>query len=102
LYDGSQPEGWYSTPNEVAEGIVECFSREAFLRMSIDDYQFGVHLSHKITPLPPIENFSTVIGLSIVLSSCAATPPNSLRRAMALSGRLHSPPKSLTPDSQPV
>ena len=66
------------------------------------DYQFGVHLSHKITPLPPIENFSTVIGLSIVLSSCAATPPNSLRRAMALSGRLHSPPKSLTPDSQPV
>eukprot|EP01046_Picozoa_sp_COSAG06_P073628 COSAG06_NODE_22111_length_733_cov_2.009464_2_plen_52_part_01 len=50
------------------------------------DYQFGVHLSHKITPLPPIENFSTVIiGLSIVLSSCAATPPNSLRRAMALS-----------------
>ena len=37
LYDGSQPEGWYSTPNEVAEGIVECFSREAFLRMSIDD-----------------------------------------------------------------
>ena len=66
------------------------------------DHQFGVHLSHKITPLPPIENFSTVIGLSIVLSSCAATPPNSLRRAMALSGRLHSPPKSLTPDSQPV
>ena len=59
-------------------------------------------VSHKITPLPPIENFSTVIGLSIVLSSCAATPPNSLRRAMALSGRLHSPPKSLTPDSQPV
>ena len=30
--------------------------------------QFGVHLSHTITPLPPIENFSTVIGLSIVLS----------------------------------
>ena len=27
-----------------------------------------VHLSHKITPLPPIENFSTVIGLSIVVS----------------------------------
>ena len=27
------------------------------------------------------------------LTSCAATPPNSLRRAMALSGRLHSPPK---------
>ena len=23
----------------------------------------SVHLSHKITPLPPIENFSTVIGL---------------------------------------
>eukprot|EP01046_Picozoa_sp_COSAG06_P031551 COSAG06_NODE_3080_length_5886_cov_10.248834_1_plen_172_part_00 len=22
------------------------------------DHQFGVHLSHKITPLPPIENFS--------------------------------------------
>ena len=28
LYDGSQPEGWYSTPNEVAEGIVECFSAQ--------------------------------------------------------------------------
>ena len=28
LYDGSQPEGWYSTPNEVAKGIVECFRRE--------------------------------------------------------------------------
>eukprot|EP01046_Picozoa_sp_COSAG06_P087104 COSAG06_NODE_33634_length_486_cov_31.922481_2_plen_37_part_01 len=35
---------------------------------ALRDYQFGVHLSHKITPLPPIENFSTVIGLSIVLS----------------------------------
>jgi len=28
LYDGSQPEGWYSTPNEVAEGVVECFSAQ--------------------------------------------------------------------------
>eukprot|EP01046_Picozoa_sp_COSAG06_P062576 COSAG06_NODE_14175_length_1181_cov_36.060074_2_plen_165_part_00 len=35
------------------------------------DYQSGVHLSHKITPLPPIENFPTVIGLSIVLSPLA-------------------------------
>eukprot|EP01046_Picozoa_sp_COSAG06_P072535 COSAG06_NODE_21265_length_763_cov_1.314759_1_plen_36_part_10 len=34
---------------------------------NMTDYQFGVHLSHKITALPPIENFSTVIGLSIVL-----------------------------------
>ena len=37
-------------------------------KLQIVDYQFGVHLSHKITPLPPIENFSAVIGLSIVLS----------------------------------
>eukprot|EP01046_Picozoa_sp_COSAG06_P055729 COSAG06_NODE_10332_length_1700_cov_2.635853_3_plen_193_part_00 len=35
------------------------------------DYQFGVHLSHTVTPLPPIENFPTVIGLSIVLSPLA-------------------------------
>ena len=35
------------------------------------DYQFGVHLSHTITPLPPVENFPTVIGLSIVLSLLA-------------------------------
>eukprot|EP01046_Picozoa_sp_COSAG06_P042399 COSAG06_NODE_5397_length_3506_cov_144.148518_1_plen_67_part_10 len=37
-------------------------------QLQLIDHQFGVHLSHKITPLPPIENFSTVIGLSIVLS----------------------------------
>ena len=35
------------------------------------DYQFGVHLSHEIAPLPPVENFPTVIGLSIVLSPLA-------------------------------
>jgi hypothetical protein len=28
LYGGSQPERWYSTPNEVAEGVVECFSAQ--------------------------------------------------------------------------
>jgi hypothetical protein len=39
--------------------------------LSSADYQFGVHLSHKITPLPPVENFPTVIGLSIVLSPLA-------------------------------
>ena len=46
------------------------FTEPAFpcVKVCAVDYQFGVHLSHKITPLPPIENFSTVIGLSIVLS----------------------------------
>jgi hypothetical protein len=39
------------------------------------DHQFGVRLSHKITPLSPVENFPTVIGL---LTPCAATPPTSL------------------------
>ena len=30
-------------------------------------YQFGVHLSHKITPLPPVENFPIVIGLRCIV-----------------------------------
>eukprot|EP01046_Picozoa_sp_COSAG06_P119413 COSAG06_NODE_66677_length_253_cov_4.051948_1_plen_50_part_10 len=50
--------------------MIDCNYRERAraARAVLTDYQFGVHLSHKITPLPPIENFSTVIGLSIVLS----------------------------------
>ena len=45
----------------LALGAVQALASE-------EDYQFGVHLSHKITPLLPVENFPTVIGLSIVLS----------------------------------
>ena len=49
----------------LALGAVQALASE-------EDYQFDVHLSHKITPLlPPVENFPTVIGLSIVLSPLA-------------------------------
>ena len=53
------------------------------------EHQFGVHLSHKITPLPPVENFPADIGLSIVRSFLARRRllPRS-PRAMALSGML--------------
>jgi hypothetical protein len=52
------------------------------------DYQFGVYPSHTITPLPPVENFPTVIGLSIVCSSLARRrlpprPPHALWPSLA-------------------
>jgi hypothetical protein len=58
-----------------------------------------VHLSHKITHLPPVENFPTAIGLSIVLS------PLARRRLPTRYGPLWPltfSPKSLPPDSQPA
>ena len=69
------------------------------------DHQFGVHLSiitRNHTPASHREFPDGHWPIYSPLTSCAATPPNSLRRTMALSGRSHSPSKSLTPDSQPV
>ena len=75
----------------------EVFSREDQVEsrgLCSPDHQFGVHLSHKITPLPPVENFPTVIGLSIVRSSLARRRLPSRSPALCPLAALHSAPKA--------
>jgi hypothetical protein len=56
-------------------------------------YQFGVHLSHKITPLPPVENFPIVIiGLRCIRRSSAK--PGVMAGAKILFSNLYDRPYS--------
>ena len=80
LYDGSQPEGWYSTPNEVAEGIVECFSAQ--LRQWLRECILPSLLSRSL----PINVWESVpILLSLHATAATETAAGKLSRADDLS-----------------
>jgi hypothetical protein len=80
LYGGSQPERWYSTPNEVAEGIVECFSAQ--LRQWLRECILPSLLSRSL----PINVWESVpILLSLHATAATETAAGKLSRADDLS-----------------
>eukprot|EP01052_Picozoa_sp_SAG31_P009077 SAG31_NODE_469_length_15244_cov_11.537141_20_plen_169_part_00 len=56
-----QGEGRFSGARTAAAPIMHSIRlhRAESFASTLADYQFDVHLSHKITPLPPVENFPT-------------------------------------------